>query len=334
MTDLATMWSSLQTQLQAHRPSASSPENPVIVDTTPVCLVTGFLGSGKSTLLTALLVSPPGGLVVKAVVNDVGALPIDPTLIAAGDDLRIELMNGCGCCEQTTELAATLDALANEGDADLIVLEASGIADPLALAHIVEANQGLHLDRIVAVVDAAAMQRQFSDPLLSPIIQRQIEAAHSIVLTHADRLSDGELMSALQDATDRAPGRVIVTSTLDIPAVDALSPGTRHGAHPWPTTVQDVHRLVTWSVHQNAHLSRRPLGAALTDARPGLVRAKGRLILDGEVHLVQMTLTTLTIELDPAPLRSAQCGLTLIAAEDAAMGPLLRLLGEQGHPAG
>lgn len=327
MTDLTTMWSSLQTQLQAHRPVKSTPDNSSTPTTTPVCLVTGFLGSGKSTLLARLVVEPPDGLVIKAVVNDVGVLPIDPTLIAAGDDLRIELMNGCGCCEQTAELAATLDALANESEVDLIVLEASGVADPLALAHIVEANQHLHLDRIVAVVDAAAMALQLADPLLSPIIGRQIEAAHSIVLTHGDLLGVDELDAAVRRVIDEAPGRVVMTSTLELPAVDALTPAALQGAHPWPAATTVSHQLVTRSLRQTNDVARQVVIEALADARPELVRAKGRLKLDGEVHLVQMTPTTITIEPDPAP-RGSEYGLTLVAIDRAGMRELVSLLGE------
>jgi G3E family GTPase len=333
MTDLATMWSSLQTQLQAHRPEVSNPENPHIV-TTPVCLVTGFLGSGKSTLLARLVVNPPDGLVVKAVVNDVGALPIDPTLISAGDDLRIELMNGCGCCEQTAELAVTLDALANDTETDLIVLEASGVADPLALAHIVEASQRLNLDRIVAVVDAAAMAGQLEDLLLSPIIERQIEAAHSIVLTHGDLLNADELDAAVRCVIEQAPGRVVTTSTLEVPAIDALTPAALQGAHPWPTTETVSHQFVTRSLHQTKDVASLVLVEVLSDARPGLVRAKGRLKLDGEVHLVQMTPTTMTIEPDSVLLSPSHCGLTLIATDHAATRALTSLLGEIDDSAG
>ena len=336
MTDLATMWSSLQTQLQAHRPVTSTSDNSPrpTNTTTPVCLITGFLGSGKSTLLARLVVSPPDGLVIKAVVNDVGALPIDPTLIAAGDDLRIELMNGCGCCEQTAELAATLDALANDTGTDLVVLEASGVADPLALAHIVEANQRLHLDRIVAVVDAAAMALQLEDLLLSPIIGRQIEAAHSIVLTHGDLLGADELDAAVRRVIEQAPGRVVTTSTLAVPAIEALTPAALQGAHPWPTAAALNHQLVTLALRQTNGVARHALLEALSDARPELVRAKGRLKLDGALHLVQMTPTSIVIEPDPTPMSGRDCGLTLIATGHAATRELISLLGECDESAG
>ena len=153
--DIEAAWRSLRTQLVAHRPdpgarSWGDTENP-----TPVCLLTGFLGVGKSFLLADLLVNPPADVRIKAIVNDVGALEFDPTLVESTDDVRVELTNGCGCCERTAELADSLAALADDPSCDLIVLEASGAADPLAIAQVIAADPSLRLDRIVAVTNAA-----------------------------------------------------------------------------------------------------------------------------------------------------------------------------------
>ncbi len=124
--DLGHQWASLVTTVAAHRghqragrePDPSDSPNVAI----PATLLTGFLGAGKSTLLAKLLADPGDAGVVRAVVNDVGRLPFDPTLIANEDAATVELTNGCGCCVAgaAAELAERLDQVAI--GADLVVL--------------------------------------------------------------------------------------------------------------------------------------------------------------------------------------------------------------------
>ena len=133
--------------------------------------------------------------------------------IASADRLEIELTNGCGCCSSSADLAVTLERLAAT-DCDLVVLEASGVADPLALAQIVEVAPGLDLDCIVTVVDATALDHHLARPTLHALVQRQLDAAHVVVLSHVDRVDDDRLPAVMQRLADLVPGRPIVTSTL------------------------------------------------------------------------------------------------------------------------
>lgn len=327
MTDLAAMWSSLRTELDAHRPGrraepgseaeygpagrpAGGARTPV-----PVTLLTGFLGAGKSTLLAGLL-REPQGLVVRAVVNDVGTLPFDPTLVEAADGVRIELTNGCGCCERGDDLAATLVAVAAAGP-DLIVLEASGVADPLALAQLVEADLAVRLDRIVAVVDAGIVARQLTEPGLGPIVGRQLDAAHAVVLSHVDRLPPPSIERATRAVAGAAPGRVVVPSTLDAPTAEVLTPDGPRGARPSPRSAVADHDLVVMTVAGNRRIERAAVVEAMVAHRPRVVRVKGRLLLGDGPALIQCTGHSISISsadpIAPSGTGVDGYGLTIVA---------------------
>ncbi|MCP4224671.1 MAG: hypothetical protein GY773_15135 [Actinomycetia bacterium] len=320
MSDLQTMWSSLVTHLDAHRPrvgTAPAPTETAI----PVTLLTGFLGTGKSSLLVRLLSAPPENSVVKAVVNDIGSLPFDPTLVvgrgAESRDLEIELTNGCGCCERTADLAATLDRLAGEGP-DLIVLEASGVADPMAVAQVIEASDVLRLDRIVTVIDATAFEGQLDQPKIGPTVGRQLDAAHSVIVSHADRLASTELERVVALVAEAAPGRVVTTSSLEAPASDVLTSAVARGARfisPGdPPVPPQAHGLVTMTIDEVRPLSRAELDQILAERPVGIVRAKGCLHLDEGPVSVQLTPTSTMVN----PCEAGPCGFTIIATEAAA----------------
>lgn len=309
-THLETMWSSLLTELSAHRPRPETVAGQALdedgAQAIPVTLVSGFLGAGKSTLLVRLLSAPPEGLVIRAVVNDIGSLPFDPTLVTADGptgataEVEVSLTNGCGCCEQSADLMATLDRVAR-GQPDLIVLEASGVADPLALAQVVEAHPGLHLDRIVTVVDGAGVEAQSHHPAVAPILGRQLEAAHCVVLSHADRLPEEDDATVTALLTEMAPGRVIVPSTLTQPATATLTPSGPRGAGLTTGGGSRAagHDLVTTTVTQERTLSSAQLEAALANRPPELLRGKGLLMVDDVPQHVQFNTTAATVS--PAP---------------------------------
>lgn len=279
------MFRSLQGSLLAHRPHLGSVAAVDHLSAVPVALLTGFLGAGKSTMLGTLLADPPDAMVVKAVVNDAGQLPFDPTLVASRDHLEVELTNGCGCCEDSGNVAETLARLAQSAP-DLIVLEASGLADPLALAQIVEADPGLRLDRIVAVVDAQSVERQLTDPRVGPILQRQVEAAHVLVVSHTDVGSPVWLQRVLGRLAAIAPGRVIVTSTLDEPVAAVLLPGAVRGAALPIDSSSPDHEMVTVTAQQSSSIERVQIDRALRDLSPSIARCKGLLATpEGDVFL-------------------------------------------------
>ena len=122
-----------------------------------VTVLTGFLGSGKTTLLNHLLASDHG-LKVSVIVNEFGAISIDDKLIANKSDDLIELANGCICCTMAGDLLDALRrVLASGRDIEHVLVETTGLADPLPVAMTLRRDD-LHdlvrLDGIVTVVDA------------------------------------------------------------------------------------------------------------------------------------------------------------------------------------
>lgn len=185
----------------------------------PVLLLTGYLGSGKTTLLNRILTNQKG-IRFAVIVNDIGEVNIDASLIQKGgvvsqqDDSLIALQNGCICCSLKMDLIQQLHDLAAQKAYDYIVIEASGICEPAPIAQTLcsyaqmvpqFATDGLPtLDCICAVVDALRIRDEFDkgDALahyvpkeedLAALVIEQIEFCNIILLNKASEVSEDEL---------------------------------------------------------------------------------------------------------------------------------------------
>ena len=218
-----------------------------------VCLVEGYLGAGKTTLLNKVL-SQPNGHRIAVIVNDIGEINIDARLIEKSgggvtmqDGDLVPLTNGCICCTLSEDLAQQLSDLACTNKYDYIVIEASGICEPMPIAQTItmmsEATkrQGMPeivaLDNIVAVVDAARLRDEFScgevlrevpedeEDLASLIIQ-QIEFCDTIILNKTDLCSEAELQqieAVLRALQTRA--KIVRTTYGDVDLSEVLDTG-------------------------------------------------------------------------------------------------------------
>ena len=181
-----------------------------------IVMLTGYLGAGKTTLLNHILQND-GGIRAAVIVNDIGEINVDADLIADGglseaDDL-IPLTNGCICCTLSEDLANQLQGIAESGDFDYIIIEASGICEPIPIAYTIssfcddaktDGEPLLALDNIVAVVDCARMYDEFNggrdllaenideDDIESLLIQ-QIEFCTTLVLNKADTVTPEQI---------------------------------------------------------------------------------------------------------------------------------------------
>ena len=186
---------------------------------TPVLLLTGYLGSGKTTLLNRIL-SNKQGMKFAVIVNDIGEVNIDATLIEQGgivdqkDDSLVALQNGCICCTLKMDLVEQLREIVAMHKFDYIVIEASGICEPAPIAQTICSipmmepkywAEGLaKLDCIVTVVDALRMRDEFGngdaltrknieeDDIENLLIQ-QIEFCNIVLLNKAAEVSPDEL---------------------------------------------------------------------------------------------------------------------------------------------
>ena len=189
-------------------------------ETLPVLLLTGYLGSGKTTLVNRIL-SNKKGIKFAVIVNDLGEVNIDASLIEKGgvvgkkDDSLVALQNGCICCTLKMDLVEQIEEISSSGRFDYIVIEASGICEPAPIAQTICSlpaisdkfgpnGQNVRLDCITTVVDALRMQSEFSCgealPLgnfeeddLEKLIIEQIEFCNIILLNKSSEVRPDEL---------------------------------------------------------------------------------------------------------------------------------------------
>jgi G3E family GTPase len=172
----------------------------------PVVVLAGFLGSGKTTLLNHLL-HHSGGSRIGALVNDFGAIEIDAMAVAGAlGDSTVSLGNGCLCCAvDASELDQYLERLAEPSlGIDVIVIEASGLAEPQELVRMVLASEhpGVVYGGLVEVVDAAEFDATRSR---HPEIDRHLALADLAVVNKVDRVADGErVLGVVRSLVDRA----------------------------------------------------------------------------------------------------------------------------------
>ena len=186
---------------------------------TPVLLLTGYLGSGKTTLVNRIL-SNKKGIKFAVIVNDIGEVNIDASLIEQGgvvgkkDESLVALQNGCICCTLKMDLVEQLRDIVSMKKFDYIVIEASGICEPEPIARTIcsipymgpeYVKDGMpRLDCIVTVVDTLRMRDEFAcakdllrgnldeDDIENLVIQ-QVEFCNIIVLNKASEVKPEEL---------------------------------------------------------------------------------------------------------------------------------------------
>ena len=191
---------------------------PLTINKIPVLLITGYLGSGKTTLLNRILTNKKG-IRFAVIVNDIGEVNIDASLIQQGgvvsqqDDSLVALQNGCICCSLKMDLISQLHDLCAQKAFDYIVIEASGICEPAPIAQTLcsysqmvpqFAQDGLPvLDCICSVVDALRLRDEFDggqalkyvakEEDLAALVTEQIEFCNMILLNKVSEVTPDEL---------------------------------------------------------------------------------------------------------------------------------------------
>lgn len=220
---------------------------------TPILLLTGYLGSGKTTLLNHIL-SNERGIKFVVIVNDIGEVNIDATLIQKGgivgqDDSGdlVALQNGCICCTLKMDLVKQLQDIVATRKFDYIVIEASGVCEPAPIAQTIDAMRQMddystvfgikppYLDCIVTVVDALRMKSEFScgnsltkhdideDDIENLVIQ-QIEFCNIILLNKISEVTPEEaglIKSIIRTLQPKA--RIIECDYADVPLEDIIN---------------------------------------------------------------------------------------------------------------
>ena len=164
--------------------TASPSEEPI-----GATILTGFLGSGKTTLLNHIL-HAPHQMRIAVIVNEFGAVGVDGSVVSGGAQF-VELDNGCLCCALNEDLDKTLRALAERGGFTHVLVETTGMADPLPVAWTFNRpglSKAFRVDAIVTVVDAANVAKTIVEV---DEARQQIERADVFVLNKLDIVDDG-----------------------------------------------------------------------------------------------------------------------------------------------
>ncbi|MEM6434147.1 MAG: GTP-binding protein [Cyanobacteria bacterium P01_D01_bin.115] len=160
----------------------------------PVTLITGFLGSGKTTLLNHILTNRQE-LKVAVLVNEFGDINIDSQLLVSVKENMVELSNGCICCTINDSLVdAVYAVLEREERMDYLVVETTGLADPLPIMVTflsTELKVFTHLDAVITVVDAATFDAQHFE---SQVALKQLTYGDIILLNKTDLATETQLL--------------------------------------------------------------------------------------------------------------------------------------------
>jgi G3E family GTPase len=239
----------------------------------PVTIVTGFLGSGKTTLLNHLLTSGEFGRVA-ALVNDFGAIDIDAALVASVADEVVQLANGCICCTINGELLEAAErVLAVEPAVDRIVVETTGLADPLPVGLTflqTDLRRRTALEAVVTVVDCAnfALDLFKADAAMAQIVHADVVVFNKTDLVTAQEIASLQrrvgLIKPRAKALTARFGRVPLAAIAERAGETSLTEHAGHAGHSHSHLRDDGFEAHAFRVE--GPLSARP--ASLHRSRP------------------------------------------------------------------
>ncbi|MDD9908339.1 MAG: GTP-binding protein [Ahrensia sp.] len=286
----------------------------------PVTVLSGFLGAGKTTLLNHIL-NNREGMRVAVIVNDMSEVNIDAGLIRDGganlsrtDEQLVEMTNGCICCTLRDDLLKEVKELADQGRFDHLLIESTGISEPLPVASTFEfrdedgesLSDVSQLDSMITVVDAASLLNDYasSDFLrdrgetmgdednrtLVDLLVDQIEFADTIILNKVSATTPGNLDAARKIIRALNPDAVLIETDFSrVPLSDVLGTGRFDfdKAHEHPLWYKELNGFADhvpeteeYGIRSFVYHAKRPfdpmkLQAFINKPWPGVVRAKG-----------------------------------------------------------
>jgi G3E family GTPase len=192
----------------------------------PVTILTGFLGAGKTTLLNHIL-SNQQGVKTAVLVNEFGEIGIDNELIVSTGEEMVELSNGCICCSINDELMQTVERVLERPEAlDYIVVETTGLADPLPVAMTFlgsELRDQTRLDSIITLIDAENFDQSVLD---TQVGRAQVVYGDILMLNKCDLVEEERLQTVEQQLREvKNDARILRSTQGDVPLPLLLSVG-------------------------------------------------------------------------------------------------------------
>ena len=285
----------------------------------PVTVLSGFLGAGKTTLLNRVLNNREGRRVA-VIVNDMSEVNIDADLVRADtelsrtDETLVEMSNGCICCTLRDDLLDEVRRLAGEGRFDYLLIESTGISEPLPVAATFDFRDEFgdsladvsRLDTMVTVVDAVNLLKDYSshdflrdrgetmgeedERTLVHLLTDQIEFADVVVLNKVADAAPHQVDAARKIIRSlNADAKIIETNHSDVPSDAILDTGLFdfEKAHEHPMWAKELYGFADhvpeteeYGVASFVYRARRPfvpekIMEVLNGEMPGVIRAKG-----------------------------------------------------------
>ncbi|MFK4441222.1 G3E family GTPase [Caballeronia udeis] len=253
----------------------------------PLIVVGGYLGAGKTTLLNHVL-AHAGQRRITVLVNDFGAVNIDAALIRERTGDVINLENGCVCCSIGGQLVDTLLSISNRPDPpDFLVIEASGVSDPVRIAQIGLLDRSYRLYGIIVAVDVSCITQTLLDPYVGDIARQQIAGATAILLTKTDLVDEGRKTEVVAGLAMPAHTGIMLETTdgafpLELFFDDNLTGRVRPGG-PGALNIRSPNLpadFCSFVFRTEARFDRKKLKDALRNVSGKLLRAKGLIRLD------------------------------------------------------
>ncbi|EPF27899.1 GTP-binding protein [Treponema medium] len=205
----------------------------------PITLLCGYLGAGKTTLMNMILANQKG-YKVAVIVNDIGEINIDASLIEKDANITdksslVPLTNGCICCTLKTDLVMQIENLIASGKYDYLLIESSGVCEPMPIAQAIETIENGYLDNVVSVVDAKRLVDEFSEGAqllkkdmgeedIESLLVQQIEFCSTLIINKKDLVTEDQMKKVRAVVNKLQPHvKVIETTRCQVPLEDLLA---------------------------------------------------------------------------------------------------------------